>query len=62
MPVRVLVATGKITAVAACFLAVTAASGYFTMRMVQLGALVTVPDVTGRTLEEAGEILAPMVL
>lgn len=62
LPARLLVAAGKIAAVAFCFVAVMVASGYFTMRMVQVGALVTVPDVTGRTLEEAGERLAPMNL
>lgn len=59
---RSLAAAGKVVFVAICFLVVMVVSGYFTMRQVQVGARVEVPDVTGMTLEEAGEVLGPRSL
>ncbi|HXI04232.1 MAG TPA: PASTA domain-containing protein, partial [Candidatus Saccharimonadales bacterium] len=59
---RILVVAGKITAVAVAFFIVMAASGYFTIRLVQVGRRVTVPDVTNMTLAEAQQALVPRSL
>ena len=59
---RFLAAAWKVVATAAAFVIVLLASAYFTMRLVQIGARVTVPDLTGMTLDEAGEALTPLSL
>jgi serine/threonine-protein kinase len=59
---RFLAAAGTFAAVAAAFIFVMLASGYFTMRMVQIGRRVDVPDVTGLTLAEAREAMVSLNL
>ena len=59
---RFLVVAGTYIAVAAAFLIVMMTSGYFTMRLVQIGRTVTVPDVTGLSIDQAQEALVPMSL
>lgn len=57
-------ATGllKFAGISAAFVTVMLVSGYFTMRLALQGRQVTVPEVAGMTLEEAGERLAGMDL
>ncbi len=59
---RILAVVGTFTGVAAAFILTLLASGYFTMRLVQVGRRVTVPDLSGLTIARAQEALVPMSL